>query len=104
MDARKWRNWNISDIFFSLSSTEDRNQRRRPETFASYMGTIISESTTRKWFSRFQKDRFDISDTPSSARPSGFDEDHLNTLIHNDSHQCTRELANVMNFDHSTIV
>ena len=39
MDARKWsvkwRNWNISDTFFSLSSIERRKQWRRPETFAS---------------------------------------------------------------------
>ena len=45
-----------------------------------------------------------MCDTPRSGRPSGFDEDRLNTLIHNDPRQCTRELANVMNCDHSTIV
>ena len=31
-------------------------------------------------------------------------EDRLNTLMHNDPRQCTRELANIMNCDHSTIV
>ena len=56
------------------------------------------------WFYRFKEDRFDISDTPRSGRLSVFDEDRLNTLIHNDPRQCTRELANVMNCDHSTIV
>ena len=55
-------------------------------------------------FSRFKEDRFDISDTPRSERPSGFGEDRLNTLIHNDPRQCTRELANVMNCDHFTIM
>ena len=64
----------------------------------------IGESTARKWFSRFKEDRFDISDTPYSGRLSGFDEDRLNTLIDNDSRQCTQELSNVMNCDHSTIV
>ena len=44
------------------------------------------------------------SDTPRSGRPSGFDEDCLYTLIFNDPRQCNRELANVMNCDHSTIV
>ena len=58
----------------------------------------------RKWFSRFKKDRFDISDTPHSGRLSGLDEDSLNTLIHNDPRHCTQELANVMNCGHSTIV
>ena len=58
----------------------------------------------RTWFSRFKDERFDISDTPHSGRPSGFNEDRLNRLIHNDPSQSTRELPNVMNCDHSTIV
>ena len=78
MDARKWsgnwRNWNISDIFFSLSSIEGRKQRRRPETFVPCMGTAIGESAARKWFSRFKEDRFDISDTPCSGRSAKWDE------------------------------
>ena len=66
--------------------------------------SAIRESTTRKWFSHFKDDRSDISDTPPSGRPSEFGEDCLNTSIHNDPRQCTLELANVMNCDHSTIV
>ena len=101
----KWRNWNISDIFFSLSPIEGQKQRRRPENICAVYGdNAIGESTVRKWFSRFKKDRFDISDTPRSGSPSGFDEDRLNTLKHCDQRQCIRELANVMNCDHSTIV
>ena len=67
---------------------------------AVYRVNIIRESTARKWFSRFKEDRFDISDTPRSRRPSGFNEDSVKTLIHNNARQCTRELANVMNCDH----
>ena len=71
---------------------------------AVYGDNAIGESTARKWFSRFKEDSFDISSIPRSGRPSRFDEDHLNVLIHNDPHECTRELANVMNCDHSTIM
>ena len=50
VDARKWnakwRNWNISDIFFSLSSIEGGKQWRQPETFAPCVGTMPSE---RAW-------------------------------------------------------
>ena len=72
--------------------------------FAVYGDNAIGESMARKWFSRLKEDRCDISDTPRSERLSGFHEDRLNTLIHNDTLQCTRELANEMNGDHSTIV
>ena len=58
----------------------------------------------RKWFCRFKENRFDISDSSRSGRYSGFDEDRSNTFIRNNPRQCTRELANVMNCDHSTIV
>ena len=51
---------------------------------AMYGDNAIGESTARKWFSPFKKDRFNITDTPRLGRPSGFDEDRLNTLIHND--------------------
>ena len=39
----KWKNWNISDIFFSLSSIKGQKQRRWPETFAPCMGTMPLE-------------------------------------------------------------
>ena len=57
-----------------------------------YGDNAIGDSTPRKWFSPFKEDRFDINDTPRSGRPSWFYEDCLNTLIHSDSRQCTREL------------
>ena len=58
----------------------------------------------RKWFSHFKEVRFDISDMSHSGRPLRFDEDHLNTLLHNDPYQCAQQLADVMNCDHSTIM
>ena len=92
----KWRNWSIS-----LSSIDGRKQRRRPETFASRMRTIHRTEHDKKMLSLFKEDRFDISDSPRSGRPSRFEEDRL---IHIDPRQCTRELANAMNCNHSTIV
>ena len=71
---------------------------------AMYGDNAIGESMARKWFSHFKEDCFGISDTPRSGRLSEFDEDSLNTLIHNDPCHCTQELANVMNCGHSTIV
>ena len=58
----------------------------------------------KKMVSCFKEDRSDISDTPRSGGPSGFDEDRLNTLTHNYPRQWIRELANVLNCDHSNVV
>ena len=59
------------------------------EICAVYGDNAIGESTARKWFSCFKEDRFDISDTTRSGRPSGFDRGRLNTLIHDDPRQST---------------
>ena len=53
-----------------------------------YGDNAIAENTARKWFSHFKEDRFGISDTSRSGRPSRFDEDSSNTLIDNDPRQC----------------
>ena len=104
VDARKWyakwRNWNISDIFFSEFNREAKASQAARNIGAVYGDNAIGEKMATKWFSRFNEDRFEFSDTPRTGRPSGFDEDRLNTLIH----QCIRELANVMKCDHSNIV
>ena len=34
----------------------------------------VGERRVRKWFSSFKEDRFDISDTPRSGKPSRFDD------------------------------
>ena len=98
MEARKrcakWRNRNISDIFFSSRSIErPKTAEAARKICAEYGDNAIGVSTARKYFSRFKEDRFDISDTARSGRPSVFDEDRLNTLIHNDPRPCIRELA-----------
>ena len=81
-ESAKWSNWKIPAIFFFLSSIEGQKQWRWPETFAPCNGdNTIGESMARKWFPHFKENCFHISDTPHLGRPSGFDEDRLNTLI-----------------------
>ena len=72
-------------------------QRRLPKTFAPCMGTMPSERARQEnVFLALMR----IVLTLVTGRPSAVDEDRLNTLIHNDPRQCTRELANVMNCEH----
>ena len=76
VDARKrsakWRNWNIFNIFFSLTSIEERKQRRRPETFAPCMGTMPSERARQEnGFLVLRRIVLTLV-TPHSGKPSGF--------------------------------
>ena len=91
IDDRKWsakcRNWNISDIFNRGAKAAEMVTN----IYAVYGDNAIGESTARKLFSRSNEDRFNEDRFKfSSGRPLGFDEDRLNTLIHNDLRQCTR--------------
>ena len=85
----KWRNWNISDIFFSLSSIEGQKQQRQPETFALCMGTIPSERA------RQENDSLVLRRIVLAL---------VALHIQDDPRQCAQELANMMNCDHSIIV
>ena len=99
-DARKWsakwRKLNISDILIFEFNIEATAVEAARNICAVYGDNAIEES--------MEQDRFYITDTPLSGRLSVFDEDRLNLLTHNDQCKCTRELLNVMNCDHSTIV
>ena len=95
------RFWHI--LLFELNKEAKAAEAAR-NICAMYGVNAIGESTAGKWFSGFKEDSFDISETPRSGRPSGFDEDRLKALIHNDPRHCTRELTNVMTCDYSTIV
>ena len=92
-------------LLFSLNSIEGRKQGRRPETFLPCLETMSSERARQEnGFLVLRRIVLTLVTLARSGRPSGFDEDRLNTLIHNDPRQCTRELANVMNCNQSTIV
>ena len=67
----------------------NRGAKAAKNICAVYGDNANGETTARKWFSLFNGDRFGISVTPRSGRPLEFDEDCLNTLIHNDPRQCT---------------
>lgn len=64
----------------------------------------IGDSTARKWFSRFKDGNFDITDANRSGREVEFNEERLNALLHENARQTTRELAEKMKCDQSTVV
>lgn len=68
-----------------------------------YGEKAVSERTAQKWFLKFNSGDFDLNDASRSGRPSDFNEDCLNQLIHDDPRQSTRELGQIMDCDHTTI-
>ena len=69
-----------------------------------YREGVIGKSMVRKWFAKFKNGNFDIDNMPHSRRPSEFDEDHLKSVLMEESHQISCELAKKMNCDQKTIL
>ena len=74
------------------------------EICSVYGNGAIPESTARRWFSRFKNGNFDLKDGPHTGRPTVFDEERLNQLLHENPRQTTRELAEQMDCDQKTVV
>ncbi|RWR98918.1 Histone-lysine N-methyltransferase SETMAR-like protein, partial [Dinothrombium tinctorium] len=70
---------------------------------AVYGEDAIAERTARDWYAKFKNGNFDLKDAPRSGRPVEFDEKRLNQLLHENSRQTTRELAEKMECSHTTI-
>ncbi|KOC69599.1 Histone-lysine N-methyltransferase SETMAR [Habropoda laboriosa] len=52
---------------------------------------------------KLKNGNFDLKDAPRSGRPVEFDEERLNQLLHENSRQTTRELAEKMECSHTAI-
>ncbi|XP_076044784.1 histone-lysine N-methyltransferase SETMAR-like [Oratosquilla oratoria] len=63
----------------------------------------MTERTAQKLFKKFRSGNFNLEDAPRSGKPSAFDEDALNQLLHEDSRQSTRELEQAIGYDHATV-
>lgn len=70
----------------------------------TYGEGIVGRSWAFKWYSRFKSGDTGLQDAPRSGRPVEFDEEHLEAILEENSRQTTRELAEEMECDHSTVV
>ena len=60
------------------------------EICAVYGKGAIAERTAQYWFAKFKRGNFDLKDASHSGRPSEFDEERLNQLLHEDARQNQR--------------
>ncbi|KAK6742144.1 hypothetical protein RB195_009797 [Necator americanus] len=70
---------------------------------ALYGDGAIAERTARDWYATFKNGVFDLKDAPRSGRPVELDEERLNQLLHENSGQTTRELAEKTERSHTVV-
>ncbi|KJH42570.1 hypothetical protein DICVIV_11443 [Dictyocaulus viviparus] len=63
-----------------------------------------NERTVQWWFKKFRKGDESLEDEERSGRPRGVDIDQLRAIIEAHPYKTTRDVADELNVDHSTIV
>lgn len=58
-----------------------------------YGEDVRAERTAREWYRKLENGNFDLKDVPRSSRSVKFDEGRLKTLLHENSRQTIKELA-----------
>lgn len=64
----------------------------------------VSKRTTRRWFERFRAGNTSLEDEDGRGRPSEVDDVQLKSMIEADPRKTTREVANDINFNHTTVL
>ncbi|XP_011336345.2 histone-lysine N-methyltransferase SETMAR-like [Ooceraea biroi] len=64
---------------------------------------IVDVRTVQRWFSKFRAGNFHLEDEPHTGRHSNFDDDILKALLLEDPFLSSRDIAERMGFDHTTV-
>ena len=62
----------------------------------------VTDQTCQKWFGKFHAGDFSLDDAPQSVRPVEVDSDQIETLIENNQHYTTREIADILKISKSS--
>lgn len=64
---------------------------------------VTSYPTVHRWYSKFRSGQFSFEDEPRTGRPRSIDDDLLLRNLEDNPNATTRQLANRLDCDHSTV-
>ena len=71
--------------------------------YAVYGGGAVTEGTYQKWFAKFPAGGISLDNAPQSGRPARVDSDQIETLVENNQHYATLEVADLLRILKSSI-
>jgi len=84
---------------------QGKNASKAAEAICSVYGQdAVTVRVCQNWFARFRSGDFDLKDEERSGRPQKLETDDLQALLDEDPRQSTRELAEQLQVDHTTVV
>ena len=63
---------------------------------AVYEEGAVTDQTCQKWFAKFRTGDFSLDNAPRLGRSVEVDSDQIKTIIENNQHYTTREIANIL--------
>lgn len=75
-----------------------------PETSIKFWARKCQQITIQRAYQKFSSSNTSLEDEPLSSLPPAINNDKLKVLIETDSPKTTREVAEEVNFNHSTVV
>jgi len=76
----------------------------RKKICAVYGESAVSEHVCQNWFAKFRADDTTCEDRKRSSRPLVVDDDQIKSLIENNPHYTTREIAEIIDVSQKTVV
>ena len=70
---------------------------------ALYGEGAVTDRTCQNWFAKFRAGDFSLDDAPQSGRPVEVDSDQIETIIENNQHYTTQEIADILKISKSSI-
>ena len=84
---------------------QGKNATKATEAICSVYGVdALNVRVCQKWFAKFRSGDFDLEDKERSGRPKELETDNLEEFLEEDPRQSTRELAEQLGVDHSTVL
>lgn len=104
MDMQFKKNEHLRHILLYECHRHSNATQAARNIIAVYGKGYISNRSARKWFAKFKKGDFSLTDAPRSGRPSNFSNECLSSLLKDDNRQTTRELAEQLGCDPQTVL
>ena len=100
MEEKKQHFWSVMLYYFKKGK---KTTEMHKKICAVYGEGAVTDQTCQKWFAEFCAGDFSLDDAPRSGRPAEVDRDQTETLLENNQHYTTREIANILRISKSSI-
>ena len=100
MEEKKQHFWHIKLYYFKKGKNATEMHKKICAVFGE---GAVTDQTCQKWFAKFRAGDFLLADAPQSGRAVEVDNDQIETIIENNQHYTTWEIADILKISKSSV-